>query len=193
MTSGCYTYRFELEDKQVSVILAGKEYLDIIDIESLAQIEHRARREWAIYLIQCLTAGVTETISLESLVDLRTNPFNIRLLQEGWVQGRFTLVLYDTDINLFIHQVRKILRLYSSNNFSLNESHLREKQPSICEVFILKPEGKVLWFLIVRNTIKIRILVLKFSVAATRLQRHDHETRRLLLHQPYKINHNCNL
>ena len=130
MTSGCYTFRFELEDKQVTVTLAGKEYLDIIGIESLAQIEHRARREWAIHLIQYLKAGVTETISLESLVDLRTNLFNTRLLQEGWVQGRFTLVLYDTDINLFIHQVRKILRLYSSNIFLLNESHLREKQPS---------------------------------------------------------------
>ena len=83
----------------------------------MAQIEHRARREWAVYLIQYLKAGLTETISLESLVDLETNKFNIRLLNEGWIQGRFTLVLFDTDINLFVHQVRKILRLYSSNIF----------------------------------------------------------------------------
>ena len=136
MSAGCYSYRFELEDKQVTVTLAGKEYLDITDIESLAQIEHRARREWAIYLIQYLKAGLTETISLESLVDLETNLFNIRLLEEGWIQGRFTLVLYDTDINLFIHQVRKILRLYSSKIFFQNESHLRENNLLFYEVFI---------------------------------------------------------
>ena len=118
MAPGCYTYRFELEDKQVTVTLAGKDYLDIIDIESLAQIEHRARREWAIFMIQYLKAGPTETVCLESLVDIRANLFHIRLLQEGWTRGRFTLVLCDTEINLFIHQVRKILRLYSSNIFS---------------------------------------------------------------------------
>ena len=106
MAPGCYIFRFELEDKQVTVTLAGREYLDIIDIESLAQIEHRARREWASHLIQYLKAGLTEIICLESLTELRTNPFNIRLLQEGWVQGRFTLTFYDADINLFIHQVR---------------------------------------------------------------------------------------
>ena len=42
----------------------------------------------------------------------------------------------------------------------------------------------MLWFLIVRNIIKIRILVLKFSVAAARTKYEDHETRRLLMHQP---------
>ena len=136
MSSGCYSYRFELEDKQVTVTLAGREYLDITDIESLAQIEHRARREWAIYLIQYLKAGLTETIRLESLVDLETNLFNIRLLQEGWIQGRFTLVLFDTDINLFIHQVRKIFYDCTVLQYFIKRKPPPRKQPSIFEVFI---------------------------------------------------------
>ena len=116
--------------------LAGKEYLDIIDIESLAQIEHRARREWATYMIQYLKAGLTETIRLESLFDLKNNLFNIRLLREGWTHGRFTLVLFDTDINLFIHQVCKIFYDCTVLQYFIKRKPPPRKQPSIFEVFI---------------------------------------------------------
>ena len=97
------------------------------------QLSNCSKREWASYIIQFLKAGLTETISLESLVELRTNPFNIRLLQEGWVQGRFTLAFYDADINLFIHQVRNLFYDCTVLKFSI-----KTKATSAQTTFLLK-------------------------------------------------------
>ena len=149
--------------------------------------------DWNIYIIQFLKAGLTETISLESLVELRTNPFNIRLLQEGWVQGRFTLAFYDADINLFIHQVRNLFYDCTVLQYFIKRKPPPRKQPYIYEVYFKNLRIKVLWFLIVRNIFKIRILVIKFSVAANRLQTTRSRNETIAPASAVKIIHMCNL
>ena len=104
MTPGCYTFKFEYDNHNVTVALANSEPMDIIQIESLAKSPHKDRRDMAKHLILMLKPGLSEYIQFKNL-PLPNNAFIKTLNDENWAEALCTMTYADdTEILIWIHR-----------------------------------------------------------------------------------------
>ena len=104
MSRGCYTYKFDFDEINITVTLANSEPMNITQIESLAHPPHKDRRELATHLIHLLKPGLSEYIQFKNL-PLANNRFIKALNDENWTEALCTMTYAnDTEIILWIHR-----------------------------------------------------------------------------------------
>ena len=102
-----YGFEFEIEDEKCIVAFYDDTY-NIINAESLAQISHYHRRQWALDLVEFFLT-TSETQGTWNSIFTEETPFSKRLCEEGWkdcvVRFEKTLTQFSLQIYRFYYLI----------------------------------------------------------------------------------------
>ena len=99
------TYKYEFETDNIMTYVHFIDYQKSIDVaESLAQVGHANRRQWARSLINKMRTSEVQVMKLSFSPNMEC-PFERRLKDENWLNSAVALMICDTHHSLCIYRL----------------------------------------------------------------------------------------